>query len=64
MKLTDMKLLYGLIGVVLLIVFLAPIVFKLRGEFALVVIALIGVAMAIADMAQGVRDLREKNRED
>ncbi len=55
-----MKMLYGLSGVALLIAFLAPVLFKLRGEYALLVIAFIGIALAATDMFQGVRELRAR----
>ena len=55
------KLLYGLVGVVLLTAFLAPILFKLRGETALWVIAIIGIIMAVIDMAQGVSAFRARH---
>ncbi|MGE0312135.1 MAG: hypothetical protein AB7P21_11030 [Lautropia sp.] len=57
-----MKMVFGLVGVVLLAAFLAPILIKLRGETALIVIACIGVAMAAIDMVQGVRALRRRQQ--
>ncbi len=46
-----MKLLFGLIGAVLMIAFLASLIFKVR-ETAMIVVVLVGVAMMFIDLWQ------------
>ena len=49
------KVVAGLIGLTLLLLFLAPPVVKLK-DFALAVVVLIGVAMAVYEFIEQVRD--------
>lgn len=53
-KENELKALFGLIGVVLMLLFLGSIVFKLQ-ETALTVVALIGVAAMLYDFWEEVR---------
>ena len=46
-----MKLVFGLIGAVMLIAFLSTVVFKVQ-EVALIAVVLIGVGMALVDLWQ------------
>lgn len=48
------KLVFGVIGVALMAVFLAPIVLKLK-EVSLAVVILIGLGLMIIDMVQSLR---------
>jgi cell division protein FtsW (lipid II flippase) len=48
------KILFGVIGVVLMAVFLLPVVFKLK-EISLGVVIVLGLALMIIDMVQSLR---------
>ena len=48
------KILFGVIGVVLMAVFLLPVVFKLK-EISLGIVIVLGLALMIIDMVQSLR---------
>ncbi len=50
-----MKLVFGLIGAVMLIAFLGSIVFKVR-ELSLIVVVMIGIVMMLVDLWQARKE--------
>lgn len=48
------KILFGVIGVVLMTAFLLPVVFKLK-EVSLGIVIVLGLALMIVDMVQSLR---------
>lgn len=48
------KLVFGVIGIALMVAFLAPIVFKLK-EISLAIVVVAGLALALIDMVQSLR---------
>jgi hypothetical protein len=52
------KIVAGIIGIALLTAFVGPVIYKLK-EISLVVVALIGITMAIVDFWQALRSQDE-----
>lgn len=50
-----LKVIFGLIGIALMLVFLAPVVFKLK-SVALVAVIMIGLAMMVYDYIEFLRE--------
>ncbi len=48
----------GIVAAALLVIFVAPVVFKLK-EVALTIVVLIGIVMAVVDIWQSVRSKSE-----
>ncbi|HVL59086.1 MAG TPA: hypothetical protein VM491_21510 [Burkholderiaceae bacterium] len=51
-----MRYLFGLLAIAAMLALFLPIVFKLRGEYALYTVIAIGLVMMLVDMWQDLRE--------